>query len=240
MKRLHLVLAVAGILAAVTVFAAQTESQTDSSLDVESLRTQLLKAEIMRDDGLITDAEYETLRARLIGGASGPQESSVNQAPPPRVCLRYKATGSGGVRQFDTCTDASMESPWMWIGDDSGYRNQMLQVETSMSSPVCFQHSCIGKKGGLTEWTCSSDGRESEWVWVGDDSGYRDQKLRIMSEGEYEVCIKHTRVGRRGLLDSGWVCSANGYESDWVTLSADQGYRKQQLKLKIRMSAGGS
>lgn len=109
--------------------------------------------------------------------------------PPPRakerVCMRHVALGSGGSREEPfSCASEAAPSDWLFMNDDTGWKNQRLRI-LSDGGRACFQHQRWSPGGGLadTEWVCSARGDASPYVEIGDDSGYRDQKLRVRWDG---------------------------------------------------------
>jgi hypothetical protein len=154
---------------------------------------------------------------------------------PPTVCLMFSAVGSRGLRESEwTCSEGYAESEWLWIGDDSGYRRQQLRIRNSGPDEVCIRHSAVGKRGlRESEWACSLNDVPSIWIGLGDDSGYRRQLLAVRSDGPTEVCMRFTKTGRRGRVETEWSCSSRGLASEWIPLSDDTGYRNQQFQIRV-------
>ncbi len=148
------------------------------------------------------------------------------------VCLRFTAQGRRQV-QKGGCS-SNFESGWIWVGDDSGYRNQNLYITAKGGAEVCIRFSAVRNRQQNRDWVCSSDGFESRGVWIGDDSGYKQQKIQIVTSGPDKVCLRHTKKGRRGTVESDWACSSDGFESPWLDLGDDSGYRKQSLKILLK------
>lgn len=181
------------------------------------------------------DTDATDQGARHSAGTPSGDAGRVVSDRPSQICLRFKAVGRRRARDLDwVCSDDYSESPSLWIGDDSGYRHQQLQIRTSGPDSVCLRHSCVGGRGVReSDWLCSQDGQESDWLWIGDDSGYRQQKLQVVTGGSDALCIRYSRVGRRGSEDSDWACSRDGEESPWVMLGNDSGYQNQRLGIKL-------
>jgi len=160
-----------------------------------------------------------------------PSEPLPAPASAPEICLRFSAVGSRGAKESEwTCSNGLDESPAVWIGDDSGYRRQQLRIRTSGPDEVCIRHSAVGSRGPReSAWACSRDGVPSDWIGLGDDSGYRRQQLGVKHGGPHAVCLRFTKVGRRGPVESGWSCSGGDQASEWIPLSDDSGYRNQRL-----------
>jgi hypothetical protein len=156
-------------------------------------------------------------------------------AKTPTVCLSFSAVGKRGLRQSEWhCSEDFVDSPWLWVGDDSGYRRQQLRVKSSGTDEVCIRHSAVGRSGlRESEWACSQNDVPSDWIGLGDDSGYRHQKLAVRTVGHTEVCIRFTKTGRRGPTETEWSCSRDGLESEWIPLSDDTGYRDQKLQIRV-------
>jgi hypothetical protein len=153
----------------------------------------------------------------------------------PTVCLMFSAVGSRGLRESEwTCSKGYADSEWLWVGDDSGYRRQQLRIRNSGPDEICIRHSDTGRRGlRESEWACSLNDVPSIWIGLGDDSGYRRQQLAVRSDGPIEVCMRFTKTGRRGRVETEWSCSRRGLASEWIPLSDDSGYRDQQFQIRV-------
>ncbi|WP_341214105.1 hypothetical protein [uncultured Limimaricola sp.] len=155
--------------------------------------------------------------------------------PPESVCLQFKATGAAGpTEQPEICASESFSSNWMFIGDDTGYKNKMLKI-SSVESRTCFQHQRRAANGTIldTEWVCSASDQASPYVPIGDDTGYRDQKLRVRWDGKGTLCIDHTRRSPTHGPSESSACSNRDEASQWINLGDDTGYRDQRLRVSI-------
>jgi hypothetical protein len=181
---------------------------------------------------LSASAEVETAppgenKILLPGESSAPDLTS--------VCLEFSARGKRRMVHYRACAEPGAESDWLWIGDDTGYRDQTLTVIAYGGAEVCLRFTAINSRGRVHDrgWVCSSDGRPSRQLWIGDDTGYRNQNLSIRTDSETAVCVDSTRKGLRGKQRSGWVCSSNLEPSGDNYLGDDTGYRDQRLKIRL-------
>ncbi len=151
------------------------------------------------------------------------------------VCLEFTATGNRKKVEKRICTEPGQESDWLWIGDDTGYRNQNLRVTAYGRGEVCLRFTAVNGRGKLLDrgWVCSSNGAPSNQLWIGDDTGYRKQNLRIRTNSGASVCLDSIRRGRRGEQRTGWVCSASNNPSEDNYLGDDSGYKNQRLKIRL-------
>lgn len=102
------------------------------------------------------------------------------------VCLRYDAVGFArrSLDQGWVCSSHGIPSKELFLGDDTGYKKQTLTVRTNTSNSVCLEFSSRGRKGvRQSGMDCSSFGQPGRGVYLGDDSGYRNQELRISVGG---------------------------------------------------------
>lgn len=111
-----------------------------------------------------------------------------------------------------------------------------LPITMPVASNICFRHTMYGSRGLVdSEWVCAEDETTSRSIWLGDDTGYRNQGLEILSRGgDTEVCFRHKKRGVRGLIDSNLVCSKDNTPSQRYVIGDDTGYRDQSIELVIR------
>jgi len=129
----------------------------------------------------------------LLGDDDGWQNQSLTIAVDGEttVCLRHTRVGTAGT--YDTgwiCSSGRVESASINLGDDTGWTQQTLQVRTDSPTPVCIRHTrwSISWENPFnpvytpidTGMACSSSGRESRLIYIGDDTGWRDQSLWIV------------------------------------------------------------
>lgn len=151
------------------------------------------------------------------------------------VCLEFTAKGNRRNVEKRVCTAPMQESEWLWIGDDTGYRNQNLRITAYGEGEVCLRYTAVNRRGKLHDrgWVCSSKGVPSDQLWIGDDTGYRRQNLRIRTNSNAAICLDSIRRGRRGEQRTGWVCSSSNNPSDDNYLGDDTGYKNQRLKIRL-------
>jgi len=150
------------------------------------------------------------------------------------ICLEFRARGRRLVEK-KTCALKGRISPWMWIGDDSGYRDQHLRITVWGGAEVCLRYSAVGSGRRTLDqgWACSSNGIPSQELFLGDDSGYKKQELAIRTNATNSVCLDFSNQGRHGVRQSGQDCSSFGRPSRGIWLGDDSGYRNQQLRVSI-------
>jgi hypothetical protein len=173
----------------------------------------------------------ETVRLHLITHRPGPE------IPMSEFCVRHSQRSPvSGVRDTGwICAAPGQESGWIFTGDDTGYLDQRIKIRVSGPHRVCLRFSHRSPQTGVHDsgWVCSSHGRESGWIFLGDDTGYFDQKLMIRAEGPEAYCIRQRRHSpNSGKIDTGWACSRDGRPSQWIPLGDDSGFRDQQLKIR--------
>lgn len=151
------------------------------------------------------------------------------------VCLEFTAKGNHRSVEKRTCAAPGQESDWLWIGDDSGYRNQNLRVTAYGRGEVCLQFTAVNSRGKIHDrgWVCSANGTPSNQLWIGDDTGYRKQNLRIRSDSDSAICLDSIRKGRRGEQRTGWVCTSSNSPSNDNYLGDDSGYNNQRIKIRL-------
>src|SRR5262245_61661963 len=148
-----------------------------------------------------------------------------------RVCGRFTAFSPGSSSTVDTrwqCSQGAIDSPPIGLGDDTGWKSQVLLINTTSSFSLCMRHTRSGSGFVDTGWKCSKDSSASEPIPLGDDTGWRNQTLQILNYSPTNVCFKHTRFSSSsGLVDTDWVCSRNGMPSRVVGIGDDTGWRGQ-------------
>jgi hypothetical protein len=101
-----------------------------------------------------------------------------------QLAFWYHARGSSGwVETPWQCSVDGHLSPWIQLGDDTGWRDQALQIVSSSNEPACFRHTRAGSNGiSSTGLVCSSNNQPSGWAWIGDDTGYRGQRISVVAD----------------------------------------------------------
>lgn len=174
-----------------------------------------------------------------VGGRSVLDIAAYDPKPVVRteVCLSQSDVNIHGTLNDKGwhCTNFDTESRWLPLGDDTGYRDQRLSIRTSKGR-ACFQHQRVGGAGLVDSgWVCASADRPSDKHLVGDDTGYRDQKLRIRWAGPGQLCARFFhRSPVYGPQETGFVCSSDNSPSAWLGLGDDTGYKDQRLQLVVR------
>src|SRR6266540_2928682 len=136
-----------------------------------------------------------------------------------RLCFYHERTSetTGIFRQGPVCSENRHASNELNLGDDTGWRNQRLAFSYQGAGRVCIRFRARGSAGWTeTPWRCSQDGQMSPWLQLGDDTGWRDQHLQILSSSSEPVCFHHSRTGSSGRSRTGYVCSANNQPSRWA------------------------
>jgi hypothetical protein len=71
---------------------------------------------------------------------------------------------------------------------------------------------------------------------VGDDTGWRNQSLQILSDGGAErACFRHTRFSPSSgqFVNTGLRCSENGQPSGYFGVGDDTGWIDQRLSVQL-------
>lgn len=105
-----------------------------------------------------------------------------------------------------------------------------------------MKHTSIsGTTGNLkdTGWICSIEYRESEWIHLGDDTGWKNQELSFKTEGvdkfnNAKICVFYSRFSDKWgkLEDSKCSESSNNYLGQ-IYLGDDTGWKNQNLAFTI-------
>jgi hypothetical protein len=101
---------------------------------------------------------------------------------------------------------------------------------------LCAQHTRTSATSGLydTGWECSTDGQTSADLNLGDDTGWKNQTLQLIAEGDTAVCFRHTRwSSTNGTVNTGWQCSDDGIPSDLMKIGDDTGWKNQTLHVMV-------
>ncbi len=101
---------------------------------------------------------------------------------------------------------------------------------------LCLRHTRIsGASGGVidTNWICSRAGNFSEWIGLGDDTGWKDQELAFRAIGGARICLEHTRVSPVTGLRRESKCSQSSNDPQSVNLGDDTGWKDQELTFTI-------
>jgi hypothetical protein len=101
-----------------------------------------------------------------------------------RLCMRHQAYSPDPYGWTDTgwqCAEKGRTSPPMFLGDDSGWIHQKLQILNMGPTEVCFRHTRFSQQYGSvdTGMVCSRNGAPSAETEIGDDSGWRNQSLYL-------------------------------------------------------------
>lgn len=153
-----------------------------------------------------------------------------------KLCIMHERSSpsTGTLREGPACSDNGHESYGLNIGDDTGWRNQQLAFWYEGAGRVCMRFKARGSAGWTeTPWRCSENGHLSPWIPLGDDTGWRDQHLQILSSSPEPACFRHTRAGSSGISETGLVCSSNDDPSPWTWIGDDTGYRGQRISVMV-------
>lgn len=157
-----------------------------------------------------------------------------------KLCIMYEATEVfGGLhRQGPVCSENEQESEPLHVADDTGWLDQHLALMYEGPGKVCMKFEAPTNpwwpdRSIQTDWVCSEGGVWSEWITLGDDSGWRDQTLSILSSSNGTACFRHQRYSpSHGPSETGLVCSDNSNpNSAWI--GDDTGYRRQRLSVLL-------
>lgn len=157
---------------------------------------------------------------------------------PTAVCLSHTRQGtktfhaSGWVCQ----QQGAGLSKAISLGDDTGWKGQTLAVQTigPMAPEVCIRYTATHPDGQVLDssWTCSKGGLASEQIFLGDDNGWRDQKLWIRATAPLKMCVEFQRFSpKHGLKLVPSTCSSNNDNN--IYLGDDTGWKAQQLRFSI-------
>jgi hypothetical protein len=159
---------------------------------------------------------------------------SARAAVQGRLCLNstiYNLYGNW-YQSGDACTAGGLDSKGVWLGDDTGYREQELNFVffNPNGTMVCINHKALGTRGwNESGWQCSSNGA-IRTIHLGDDTGWKDQQLRIYTDGPEEVCLHHSRRSNstNKVVETS-LCSSNSKSSQWTVIGDDTGWLDQTL-----------
>jgi hypothetical protein len=150
-----------------------------------------------------------------------------------QLCVSHERT-SASIFRASTCSNGGFESEPIDMGDDTGWKNQQIAITYTGPGQVCMRFKAFGSNGwDYRPWICSTNGQESNWLWLGDDTGWSDQQLQILSTSNETACFRYSSQGSRGLYSTGLICSSNNQPSNWAWIGDDTGYRAQRLQIRI-------
>lgn len=102
---------------------------------------------------------------------------------------------------------------------------------------LCMRHTRIsGSSGNVvdTGWVCAREADFSEWIGLGDDTGWKDQELAFRTIGGVKVCLFHSRVsGSTGGRIEESKCSESYNKIERVNLGDDTGWKNQRLGFTV-------
>ncbi|NES24797.1 MAG: hypothetical protein F6K41_39295 [Symploca sp. SIO3E6] len=175
----------------------------------------------------------------LILGISSKTNS---QNTTPGLCLRHTRISGSSGNVVDTnwvCSRAGDFSKWIGLGDDTGWKDQELAFKVIGDAKICFEHTRVSPASGLLRNSkCSRSSNDIQSVSLGDDTGWKEQKLSFTiytPRENYEICLQHRRrSGSTGkVINTGWKC-ASEWDRETIYLGDDTGWRDQNLRFTIR------
>ena len=98
----------------------------------------------------------------------------------PYLCMRHTRISDISGNKVDSgwiCSKVGKSSKWISLGDDTGWKSQLLSFKTNSNTTVCLYHSRVSPiLGEFKDEKCGSyDNVRS--VFLGDDTGWKNQLL---------------------------------------------------------------
>ncbi len=170
--------------------------------------------------------------ARTVSGFHGKTEFSARE---PHTFERLILHAVQDKRKAQNSRQArKRRQEWaLYVGDLPVHIGAIvINASKFVAKDWCLEHSHRSPSAGVITQgpKCAAEGTPIT-ISLGDDTGYRDQKLRITSK-RGETCMSHSRQAARAqVIDSGWVCSSAGTPSAWIALGDDTGFKEQRLRI---------
>lgn len=152
-------------------------------------------------------------------------------------CIKNERTGSGGtIFGGPTCAGSGGESGRINLGDDTGWTGQKIFIQYQGPGKVCMSFRATSRSWGEQSSgdQCSENGKWSEAIYLGDDTGWKDQILAIYHTSNTEVCFRHGRKSKTtgAVVNTEPICSSNGIPHE-VGIGDDSGWLDQWMTVSV-------